>query len=99
MGRRLVCFCCAAAVLLASAACSVGRDRYSYDRGKAASTHARWIADEHGVSDVEEACTRAVKSDFSGELAYKQVVLGDDNPEPDGIDLDDAIAGCVDAYK
>ena len=99
MGRRLVYFCCAAAVLLASAACSVGRDQYSYERGKAASTHARWIADEHGVSDVKEACTRAVKSDFSGELAYKEVVLGEGNPKPDGIDLDDAIAGCVDAYK
>lgn len=92
-------FYCAAAVLLASAACSVGRDQYSYDLGKTESAHARWIADNHGVSDVKDACTRAVKSAFANELAYKEVVSGEDNPEPDGIDLDDAIAGCVDAYK
>ncbi|OWL95577.1 hypothetical protein B7435_30300 [Mycolicibacterium peregrinum] len=91
--------CCATAVLLASGACSASRDQYSYDRGKAASTHARWIADKHGVSDVREACTRAVKSAFSGQLAHKEVVSGEENPEPDGINLDDAIAGCVDAYQ
>jgi hypothetical protein len=74
------------------------RDQYSYDIGRGEIAEAKFISQQYGVTDVQEACRRAVKAGYAYELGVKEV-SGQVDPEPDGVNLDDAIAGCVDAYK
>lgn len=81
------------------AACGTSRDEYSYNVGRGVSDQARWISEEYGVDDVEESCRRAVRTMYANELAMKEIVGGQEDPEPDGVVMDDAIAGCVDAYN